>query len=447
LFVGLLPSSAARVPRTRFHPFEAAVLATARRRRLFGRDACILAAVSGGADSTALLSVLASLRQSGELATLVACHVDHQLRSDSALDGAFCEGLCRQLGVPLERTAVTVPAASGVQAAARRARYAALHAIAASVGADAIATGHTRSDQAETVLLRLLRGAGARGLGGIPARRGRIVRPLLWRSRAEVVGYLTDRGLAWREDPSNASARYLRNRVRAEVVPALVALAPAVEAHLARAAELLREDDRALERIAARIAPRGSAGVAIARVLAAPLAIRRRVVRRLWRSAAGTRRGLTAGHVASVLALLRRGRPGRVALPRQLEARAAYGRLEVGPAASPPLASVDVDVEAPLPGRYALPGRSEVLEIACGVGETPLFPLRVRTRRAGDRFRPESGRGGKKLKAWLIDRKVPRTRRDALLIVVDALGRIVAIPELGARGVGAGALEARLVRG
>jgi tRNA(Ile)-lysidine synthase len=421
------------------------VLAAARRRRLFARDVRVLAAVSGGPDSTALLSALAALRQAGEIGALMACHVDHQLRPDSALDGAFCEGLCRRLDVSLERAAVTVPAASGVQAAARRARYAALFAAAERAGADVIATGHTRSDQAETVLLRLLRGAGARGLGGIPARRGRIVRPLLDRSRREVIAYLADRSLAWREDPSNASPRYLRNRVRAEVLPALVALAPSAEAHLARAAELLREDDRALERISARIVPRGATEVEVARLLAAPLAVRRRAVFRLWRAAAGTRRGLTAGHVTSVLALLRRSRPGRVALPGRLEARVAYGRLELGLPAVPPIASADVKV--PRPGRYALPGRPEVLEIACGVGEPPEFPLLVRTRREGDRFRPEPGRGGKKLKAWLIDRKVPRARRDGLLLVVDALGRIVAIPELGARGTGAGALEARLVGG
>jgi tRNA(Ile)-lysidine synthase len=417
------------------------VLAAARRRRLLARDACVLAAVSGGPDSTALLSVLAALRGAGEIGALLACHVDHQLRPDSALDGAFCEGLCRRRDVAFERVAVTVPAASGVPAAARRARYGALLAAADRAGADAIATGHTRSDQAETVVQRLLRGAGARGLGGIPPRRGRIVRPLLERSRPEVIAYLTDRGLAWREDPSNGSLRYSRNRVRAEILPALAALAPSAEAQLARAAELLREDDRALERIAARIVPPGSTEVEIARLLAAPLAVRRRAVRRLWRAAAGTRRELTAGHVASVLALLRRARPGRVALPRRLEASAAYGRLELGPPAPPPAASADVEV--PRPGCYSLPGRPEVLEIACGVGQAPKFPLLVRTRREGDRFRPESGRGGKKLKAWLIDRKVPRDRRDGLLLVIDALGRIVAIPELGVRGTGAGRLGPR----
>ncbi|HEX7624999.1 MAG TPA: tRNA lysidine(34) synthetase TilS, partial [Anaeromyxobacteraceae bacterium] len=153
-------------------PFEAAVLATVRERRLFGGEARVLVALSGGADSVALLAALAALRGAGALEDVSACHVDHQLRPGSDADGVACAALCAELEVPLVRTPVTVPGGENVQQAARRERYRALRAAAALAGASRIATGHTMGDQAETVLLRLLRGAGARGLSGIPPRRG-----------------------------------------------------------------------------------------------------------------------------------------------------------------------------------------------------------------------------------------------------------------------------------
>jgi tRNA(Ile)-lysidine synthase len=255
---------------------------------------------------------------------VVACHVDHGLRPGSERDASHCQELCAHIGVRfLGRTVRVGP--GNVQAQARRARYAALRAVAAEAGSRRIATGHTRADQAETVVLRLLRGAGARGLAGIPPRRGALVRPLIDRSREEVLAYLADRGLSHLEDPSNATGRFLRNRVRAEVMPALRRLAPAAERALARAADLLRGDDRALER-SARALHRGTRAEVDA-LLASPAAVRRRVVRRLWKASTGSRRGLTADHVEAVLRLLRRPRPGRISLPGGFEARVGDGRL------------------------------------------------------------------------------------------------------------------------
>jgi len=315
-------------------PFEAAVLGTVRERRLFGAEARVLVALSGGADSVALLAALAALRGAGELAALSACHVDHRLRPGSEADGVACEALCAALEVPLARVPVTVPGGENVQQAARRARYRALRAAATGAGASRIATGHTRGDQAETVLLRLLRGAGARGLSGIPPRRGALVRPLVDRTRAEIVAYLGRRGLGWREDPTNATPRYARNRVRAELLPLLEALAPGVEERLARTADLLRDDERVLERAAARLAPRGAASVDADRLARAPPAVGRRVVRRLWRAASGSRRRLEAVHVAAVLRLVRRGLAGPVALPGRRAAWRQGAALLVGMAPS-----------------------------------------------------------------------------------------------------------------
>jgi tRNA(Ile)-lysidine synthase len=306
------------------------VLGTIRRRALLAPGARVLVALSGGPDSTALLRALAALRRGGELGALHACHVDHQLRAGSAADASFCERLCDDLGVPLLRAAVDVAPGASLQEAARRARYRALAAAAVRCSADLIATGHTLTDQAETVLLRLLRGAGARGLGGIPARRGKYIRPLIDRSRREVLDYLTAAGAAFLEDPSNASPRFLRNRVRHELAPALEALAPGAEQRLARVADLLRDDDRALERAARRLVPRGASDAEAARLSGAPVAVQRRAVRRLWRAATGSRRKLEAVHVEAVLKLIEDGRRGPVALPGGRAAWCAGGRVRVG---------------------------------------------------------------------------------------------------------------------
>jgi tRNA(Ile)-lysidine synthase len=426
----------------RFHPFAAAVLATCRRRKLLGADDRPLVALSGGPDSTALLAALAALRDGGLLGALAAVHVDHRLRPASAADAAPCRALCRRMAVLFESVEVTV-AAGNLQAEARRARYAALRSAAARLGATRIATGHTRTDQAETVLLRLLRGSGARGLSGIPPRRGNVVRPLIDRSRAEVLSYLRDLGLPWLEDPTNATPRFQRNRVRAEVIPLLEALNPSLERALARTADLLRDDERALDRLS-RAAARGA--VAEGEVLlAAPVAVRRRAVRRLWRAASGRRAGLAHGHVEAVLALLRRRGPGRSALPGGLEARFAYGRLELGRRSRSGAVRAE-EIAIPAPGRYALPGRGGAVEIALAAGarmEQVDWPLVLRTRRPGDRFGPEGGRGSKKLKAWLIDRKVPREERDGLLVLADRRGRVLWLPDLEVRG--RAPLELRLV--
>jgi tRNA(Ile)-lysidine synthetase-like protein len=190
----------------------------------------MLAAVSGGPDSTALLSVLASFASDLGF-TLHACHVDHGIRpvGEREADLASVRLLCAGLGVPLDVRAVpdglcereAREGGRSLEEVARRHRLALLAEAADAAGAGFIALGHTRDDHRETVLMRALQGAGARGLAGIALRRGRFVRPLLGASRAEVLEHLAERGLSARTDPSNADTRFLRNRVRRDVLPAL----------------------------------------------------------------------------------------------------------------------------------------------------------------------------------------------------------------------------------
>jgi tRNA(Ile)-lysidine synthase len=430
------------VPQAESHPFVSQVLATCRRRRLLAPGDRVLAALSGGPDSSALVAALAALRHSGAIAEVRALHVDHGLRPGSAADADACQALCDRLGVPLERARVAV-GAGNLQAEARRSRYRALRAVARRVGATRIATGHTRTDQAETVLLHLLRGSGARGLSGIPPRRGTVVRPLVDRSRAEVLAFLRAEGLPWLEDPTNRSPRFLRNRVRSEVMPLLGRMGPGLERALARAADLLRDDERALERRAREALPPEGARAEARRLRSEPLAVRRRAVRRLWRQARGRRAGLSAGHVEAVLGLLRRGRPGRITLPDGLEARCAYGVLEIQRRSTAPAPPAELSV--PGPGVYPVPGRALRLAVEAAPGAAVDWPLRLGPRRAGDRFRPRGGPGSKKLKAWLIDRKVPREARDGLLVLADRSGRVLWLPELGARAEVPG-LALRLLR-
>ncbi|WP_242342388.1 tRNA lysidine(34) synthetase TilS [Anaeromyxobacter terrae] len=430
--------------RKKVHPYPAAVLATIRRRRLVSPGERVLVALSGGPDSTALLAALTELRDAGCLPSMAiaALNVDHGLRPGGADDAASAAAVCERLGVPFESVRVSV-APGNVQAEARRARYGALRAAAARVGASRIATGHTRTDQAETVLLRILRGAGGRGLSGIPPRRGAIVRPLIDRSREEGLAYLASRGIPWRTDPTNATPRFARNRLRLEVWPALTALAPAAERAIARAADLTREDDRALSRLARELSGDGP-GVALDTLRAAPPAVRRRVVRRLWARAAGRRDGLELKHVEAILSLLRRDdRPGSVTLPGGFLARCRYGRLELLSSAPVPVAVGFAPVEVKGPGRYELPERGCAVQIsAIREGDVP-WPLALRTRRPGDRWRPDGGRGSKTLKRWLIDRKVPRERRDALVVLARG-AQVLAIPELAAVGSGLGPAGAGL---
>lgn len=428
------------------HPYARAVLDTTRRRRLLGPDDRVLVALSAGPDSTALLAALAALRDAGALAQLAALHVDHGLRPGEA-DAVCAAEACARLGVPFRSVAVRV-APGNVQAQARRARYAALRAEAERIGATRIATGHTRTDQAETLLLRLLRGAGARGLSGIPPRRGAVIRPLIDRSRGEGLSYLEDVGLAWREDPTNATPRFARNRLRLGAWPALVALAPAAERALGRAADLLREDDRALAaRARRRVGDESCASVPALRL--EPIAVRRRAVRRLWQNATGAR-ALEARHVEAVLALLGRARPGTVSLPGGRVARCRYGRLEIvkpAPAMSSPVRPVLVGG----PGRYAVPELGLLAEVRVGRPEAVPWPAELRTRRAGDRLRRDGGPGSRALKDWLIDRKVAREERDALLLLATPDGTVLAIPSLCvvAQGLGptGAALEVRLSDG
>src|SRR6266849_6993841 len=218
---------------------RALVVAAIRRSGMIQGGETVLTAVSGGADSVALLDVLRSIGSEWSV-SLHAIHVHHGLRAEADDDAEFVRALCARMGVPLSVERVSVkggPPWEGLEAEARRARYGAFREVARRVGAQRIATAHTADDQAETVLMRLLEGAGPRGLAGIAPVRGLLIRPLLEARRADIEAHLRARGLAWMEDASNRDPRFLRNRIRHDVLPFLErSVDPGIAAGLARSA-------------------------------------------------------------------------------------------------------------------------------------------------------------------------------------------------------------------
>jgi tRNA(Ile)-lysidine synthase len=464
------------------------VLRTIGRHALLRDGTRVLVGLSGGADSVALLLILRELERDGALTVAGAAHLNHQLRGAEADgDEAFCAALAGQLGVPYraERADVSALARAqkrSVEDAARKARYAFFERAAGELSADVIAVAHTKEDQAETFLLRLLRGSGTRGLAAIhprmrlpavaPAARRWVVRPLLDVAREDLRAYLTSRGQAFREDSSNADVTIPRNRIRHEVIPYLEShFSPGVTDVLARDAALARQDEDFLRAEAIKLAARIVLTDVAVRIDAhglsrAPRALSSRVAQAALQRLAGSK-PITYEHVEQVLALADGAGEGKaVSLPGQYAVRAGGtivlhpgrgrpgglahrsakreggtsfafslsipGEVELGPqrmAIGAELAACLAEAEreggAPQegsgrPSQWA--GRGN--EVGVAVAALAL-PLAVRSRRPGDRFRPLGAPGGRKLQDFLVDRKVPRDDRDSLPLVVDRRDRIV----------------------
>jgi len=429
----------------------------------------VLVALSGGADSVALLLILRELERAGAVVVAGAAHLNHLLRgADADADEAFCAALAARLGVPFLAGRVDVAALAraakrSLEDAARTARYAFLERAADTLDADAIAVAHTKDDQAETFLLRLLRGAGARGLAAIHPRAGRVIRPLIDLERAALREYLAAAGQAFREDATNADVSIPRNRVRHQLIPLLESrFSPGVVDVLAREAALARDDEDFLQGEAIKLADRivltgrtpGPADIHldIAGLLRAPRALASRVVLGALQRQAGSR-PIHFDHVERVFALAAAGSGGAVSLPGQ-DAVTTGGVIVLRPAGPKSRGSPKREgggnsfaFSLSIPGEVALdpqkltvtaeqmPGTDAAqarpmkwaargAEVGVAAGALRL-PLAVRSRRPGDRFRPLGAPGARKLQDFFVDRKVPRGERDTVPLVVDASDRIV----------------------
>jgi len=426
----------------------------------------VLVGVSGGPDSVALLHGLWSLREEFHL-KLHVFHLNHMMRGKEAEEDAlFVEELARRHGLPVTVERVDVPRlirgrkAGSAQEVAREVRYQRFYRAAEEVGAQRIALGHNLNDQAETVLMRLLRGAGTDGLAGIPpVREGKIIRPLLEITRREIEEYLARQGLPARLDRSNWKTRYLRNRIRMRLIPLLEKnYNPRVVELLSRLADQAREEAGFME-AAAREAYRRLAreeatdeateGATVFLPLASlrrePLALQRRVVRAALSRAKGDTRRVDFRHVEQVLEMAGAGRvEAALDLPGGLRARRTYtdliieqepvtGRGQGEPAAPgevytlqipgfTPLPAWDLTMQAELLPRHqveGIPGQEPRSPVAHLDYDRITLPLQVRARRPGDRFRPLGLAGSKKIKDFFIDLKVSRRERDRIPLVVS----------------------------
>jgi tRNA(Ile)-lysidine synthase len=285
---------------------------TIRRHELWSAGARILIGVSGGSDSVALVLLLRELAEQGGFSVVALAHLNHRLRCTASRDEQFCRDLGARLGLPISVESVDVAAYAlaqrlSVEDAARRLRYDFLHRAAGSASADRIAVGHTRDDQAETFLLKLIRGAGMKGLGGIYPRRGAVVRPLLDVTRGDLRRYLESRGQGWVEDETNADLENPRNRIRHRVLPELdLAAAASASPAIARAAAIVREDGQWLDELADRrsraLTAREETGLEIdvSGLMAEPPPVRRRIVLTALRLVAPNRE-ITFEHVEMTL--------------------------------------------------------------------------------------------------------------------------------------------------
>lgn len=423
------------------------VVGVARVAGLFPAGCRVLVGVSGGADSVALLHLLHVLCGSEGMALTVA-HLHHGLRGDAAEeDLQFVRQLAWKLGRPCLADRVDVPALArerkiSIEMAAREARYDFFRRAAAEAGADRVALAHHADDQAETILLRLLRGAGGAGLGGMAplavVRGLTLVRPLLGVSRAALRGFLRAHGLRWREDATNADTALLRNRVRAELVPLLEArFQPALREVLGRTAELLRDDEAALADLASCAADRArtpSGDLAWAVLSGLPIAVRRRVLLGWLRAGGVPESRIDVSLVRRVEALPVQG---RLALPGGSTVFRVGARL-VLEAKGRTTASFEAALA--VPGEVVWPEAGCIISarrgrgIARGPWSATISPerlagraLAVRSWRPGDAFRPWGMEGTVKLQDVWVDRKVPRAER-GLQPVIACGSEIVWVP-------------------
>jgi len=430
--------------------------------RLFEPGHTVIVAVSGGADSVALLDILASLEHLR--LRLVVAHLNHGLRgAESDGDAEFVARLAERYGLPLESGAADVRETAraeglSLEEAGRKARYRWFDDLAERHGARRIALGHHADDQAETFLLRLLRGAGTTGLRGMrPLSAGRYARPLLTLSRAEIEGYLKRQSLSWRDDRSNSDTRFLRNRIRHECLPYLATYNPAVSERLVAAADILAADEEALERVVdqvmARIGAVESTGVClnIPLLRAEPAGIRLRVYRRAIRFVKGDLALVSHCHLKRIDDLVHSSRVnGGFSLPGGFSARRRYETLVFSRKEEQADTAWEVRIDGP--GTYRLPfGVSLIVRLAAPPARwenvprsrayfDPVkipFPWFVRTFRPGDRFSPFGMTGTRKVKDFFIDAKVPVDLRRRIPLLFGG-GRLLWI--CGLRRGGAGRL-------
>jgi tRNA(Ile)-lysidine synthase len=417
----------------------------------------VLVAVSGGADSTALLHLLHAMRARLGISLAVA-HLNHGLRGRAAGDDArFVENLAGRLGLAFHGEHVLLDSSRGsVEERGRRARYAFFKELAEEYGYTKIALGHHMDDNAESVLLHLLRGSGIRGLSGIrPVRAPMIIRPLIDLRRTEIIAFVRELGISFVEDASNADPRFDRNRVRQDLIPCLQReFNPNLTAVLHRTADLCRQEEEWIQALLAPILEETIESLdpqcmvlRAERLFAEPSAAQRRLLRdglQRWR---GGLKRIGMEHIDALIALLGPQSEGKhLCLPNRIGVQRIGSRLRFtlrsGRGCSPSPVIQEYLYEIPLPEknpcRVSVPESGLVFHFTLMTGgdepcqdasdgssvwfdaDRMTFPLRIRNFRPGDRMHPSGLRGRQKIKKIFNDRKIPVFRRHAIPLLVDS---------------------------
>ncbi len=388
------------------------LLKFAREQNLMAPGDTVICAVSGGADSVAMLFALYLLREKLGI-TLEAAHFNHNLRGEESLrDETFVRELCARYEIPLYVASGEIrPGKKGLEAAARDARYTFLDSLPGK-----IATAHTADDNAETILMHLVRGTGLKGLGGIAPQRGKLIRPMLGITRREVEDFLAEWHLPHVEDSTNETDAFLRNRLRHHVMPLLAAENPRIAENLSQMALRLREDEACLSQLSHyETLPE----VETLRTL--PSAVRSRMLERFLKEN-GVREPEDV-HIAQAEALVFSDSPSAsAAFPGGVTLSRQYGHLTANPTG-----------EAFTPVTLTCPGSAEAagIRITCEpAGELaqsenlltvcPVGKISIRPRQTGDKIRLSGG--SKSLKKLFIDRKIPAADRERIPVACDETG-------------------------
>lgn len=418
----------------------------------------VLVAVSGGADSVCLLHLMKEVQEKFRFDLSIA-HLDHMARGeDSAEDARFVVELGGKLGLETFIQQVNVGEEkenlkTSFQEAARILRYRFLESTLKRIRGTWLALGHTADDQTETFLINLLRGSGLTGLSGMPEIRGTVIRPLIDCTRIEVEAYLADRNLEFRVDTSNADNKYLRNRIRHELLPVLKTFNRQIASNIRETAKIIRDDDQCLtdqaRRLYLELVVPDVEGVALDRVKfnRQPLAYQKRIVRQALYQVQGDLRRVTAGHVQDIIDLFADSRVGKkINLPGQLIVVAGPQMIVfLKSPRSKDVSSNKTDLKSI---RLLIPGATKIGDRGFNLRTRLLASndwreaekrpdqafldfdktgpsIQARFFRPGDRFVPLGMTGRKKLKSFFIDEKIPREQRESIPILTTGMGDII----------------------
>ena len=426
------------------HPTEKKVLSTIIEHQMIHSEDRIVVAVSGGPDSVCLLKILFHLRECLHI-TLIVAHLDHGLRpQEDEKETEFVADLAKRLNLTLaydKANNVAKAHGTSIEEKAREIRYQFLEKVLDEHHAQKVAIGHTMNDQAETVLMRLLRGAGPTGLSGIPPiRENRFIRPLINITRDEIHTYLKQKEIPFMMDSSNLEKRYLRNKIRLELIPLLANYQPRLIEHLGQLAFLCGQENQFIEEEAKKrlqVVTLGSSGHTLELSLTTfrdlSPALQYRIIRQAIHRVKGNLRRIEVGHIKAIMDLANSVKPqGATNLPENLVVKKIYERLRFSLGAESETADFSHYIKKG--GRFQIPesdqaisleeiSKKDFLQSSHSPGEAFLdldriqWPLRLRNFRAGDRFIPLGLNGFKKVKDIFIDEKIPSEQRRKIPIL------------------------------